>query len=233
GKILAIACDNASNNDTMVVKLVCFLPKFRSQKTCVWCFLHILNLVTKIIIRQFDNSKKEEAELVLQEYLDWTEENKDEENGEEEEEEEEMEDEGEDNDNDDKIGEDEIRPVRMVLNKNSSTLLLPEWFKILENHDLASRMLPHDVKTQWNSTYDMLTIAVQYRTAIDELTANRTFQLRKYELSKKEWIMAAQLSKVLKVFKDATLAFSQSSANVANVLPAIDHITKVLEEDAN
>ncbi|KAG6884178.1 hypothetical protein C0992_006820 [Termitomyces sp. T32_za158] len=74
----------------------------------------------------------------------------------------------------------------------------------------------------------MLKFTVEYRAAIDELTANCKFSLRKFELSKEEWIIAAQLTKVLKVFKDATLLFSRSTSNIAKVLPAMDKISTVL-----
>ena len=83
--------------------------------------------------------------------------------------------------------------------KNSSTLALPEWFKILDRLNLSPRMIPRDVKNRWNSTYDMLRFSVEYRVAIDELASNRRFGLRKYEMSKEEWVVAAQLCKVLKV----------------------------------
>ena len=83
--------------------------------------------------------------------------------------------------------------------KNSSTLINPEWFKILDRLDLSQRMIPRDVRTRWNSTYDMLKFTVDHRTAIDELTANQTFELREYELNRDEWVLTAQLCKVLKV----------------------------------
>jgi hypothetical protein len=83
--------------------------------------------------------------------------------------------------------------------KNSSTLALPEWFKILDRLDLSPRMIPRDVKTRWNSTYDMLKFSIEYRLAIDEITSNRRIGLRKYEMSKDEWVIAAQLCRVLGV----------------------------------
>lgn len=51
---LGIACDNASNNDTMIDSLAERLPDFDGQKGRVRCFLHILNLVAKSLLRQFD-----------------------------------------------------------------------------------------------------------------------------------------------------------------------------------
>lgn len=59
--------------------------------------------------------------------------------------------------------------------------------------------MPRDVTTRWNSTYDMLKFALEYRKAIDTLTADRQNELRNYELSEREWTIAAQLSDVLKV----------------------------------
>jgi hypothetical protein len=48
--------------------------------------------------------------------------------------------------------------------KNSSTIILPEWFRILNRmaieskaageKGLSSRMMPRDVATRWNYTYE-------------------------------------------------------------------------------
>ena len=59
--------------------------------------------------------------------------------------------------------------------------------------------MPRDVTTRWNSTYDMLSFALEYREAIDTLTADRRHELRAYELNEREWIIASQLCDVLKV----------------------------------
>ena len=52
-KILSVTCDNASNNDKMVAEmpksLTCFSPVNHTR-----CFVHILNLVAKSLLKQFD-----------------------------------------------------------------------------------------------------------------------------------------------------------------------------------
>jgi hypothetical protein len=45
----------------------------------------------------------------------------------------------------------------------------------------------------------MLEFAIEYRTGLDTMTADREMNLRKFELSKKEWAMASELCDVLQV----------------------------------
>jgi len=60
-------------------------------------------------------------------------------------------------------------------------------------------MMPRDVSTRWNSTYEMLDFSLKYRLAIDTMTATRNYDLRKYELLPTEWAIAKELWEVLKV----------------------------------
>ena len=197
------------------------------EESCVWCFLHIVNLITKAIICQFDASKgrleteeDEEDDEDVDKVDNGGGDNDDD-------------DDDDDNDNNDDGDDDNgisvsIQLVWVVLNKvclchtfcfllmsadmfiveickisfvvkNSSTLILPEWKNILGCLNLASWMIPHDVKTWWNSTYDMLEVVVQYCSVINELTANQRFALQDYEMSLEDWKIAAQLCKVLQV----------------------------------
>jgi hypothetical protein len=61
------------------------------------------------------------------------------------------------------------------------------------------RMMPQDVATQWNSTYDMLEFAVEFQEALDTITGDKEMKLRKYEMDNEEWEIAYQLRDVLKV----------------------------------
>ena len=49
-----ITCDNASNNDTMIEELAILIDDFAGAANQTRCFLHVLNLVVKSIIKQFD-----------------------------------------------------------------------------------------------------------------------------------------------------------------------------------
>ncbi|KAF8232757.1 hypothetical protein L208DRAFT_1270462, partial [Tricholoma matsutake] len=71
-----------------------------------------------------------------------------------------------------KLNED-VQPVRLVLVKislckmayaikNSSTIILPKWYSNLNELELKSHIMPRDITTQWNSTYDMLDFALKY-----------------------------------------------------------------------
>ncbi len=83
--------------------------------------------------------------------------------------------------------------------KNSPTILLPQWFLTLEDLALSERIMPRDVTTRWNSTFDMLDFAVEYRKALQITTSDLDLNVRQYELSREEWAIAQQLRNVLKV----------------------------------
>ncbi|KAJ7670450.1 hypothetical protein B0H17DRAFT_841993, partial [Mycena rosella] len=56
---------------------------------------------------------------------------------------------------------------------HSSTILLPMWREACVDQGLNARLIPRDVATRWNSTFDMLKVAVQYRSVIDSMTGNK------------------------------------------------------------
>jgi hypothetical protein len=56
--MLGVTCDNASANDAMVEHLAAIILDFPGDANRARCLAHIVNLVVKIILRQFDMSKK-------------------------------------------------------------------------------------------------------------------------------------------------------------------------------
>jgi hypothetical protein len=79
------------------------------------------------------------------------------------------------------------------------TIALPAWRCICRELKLKERLIPCDVVTRWNSTYDMMRFAVAYRLAIDKITADKTLKLRKYELDNDDWVIIEDLVNVLEV----------------------------------
>jgi|SRR5882762_642802 len=82
---------------------------------------------------------------------------------------------------------------------HSTTIILPLWFQTLAKLKLEACKMPCDVSTQWNSMFDMLEFALQYREAVDDIAGNKTANLRQYELNDKEWQITEQLHDMLKV----------------------------------
>ncbi|KAJ7060840.1 hypothetical protein C8F01DRAFT_988345, partial [Mycena amicta] len=117
--------------------------------------------------------------------------------------------------------------VRTISNKvlHSTTLLLPQWKELLVDLDIAVRILPRDVKTRWNSTFDMINVILQYKRPVQQFTASAEHGLRDYELTGDEWTALEDLRDSL---KHATLCFSRASATLASVVPMMDKIDSLL-----
>lgn len=56
--MLSVTADNAAANDTMTTHLSQLLPSFGGEPTQTRCFLHIVNLVAKSILKEFDSQPK-------------------------------------------------------------------------------------------------------------------------------------------------------------------------------
>ncbi|TFY58886.1 hypothetical protein EVJ58_g6134 [Rhodofomes roseus] len=234
-KMLGVTCDNASANDVMIEEMELMILSFRGGRARSRCFCHIINLVAKMVLRQFEPPKRKKknkkgTDVHLDEdddpdLTDWDKELNDL-----------MEDLDFDDEDENVPGADsldgfydvrddldtakrasmeaEVKPVKMMLLKlckisisihRSTTLLLPTWTRLLEEMKLAIRKLPRDVCTRWNSTFRMLEVAVEYRAAIEKMTEAQANGLRKWELDKREWTLATQLRDVLQASRLVTL----------------------------
>jgi hypothetical protein len=63
-QVLSITCDNASPNDTMIDELEVMLEDFPGAPNRTRCFTHILNLVAKSVMKQFDLPKAKAGEAL-------------------------------------------------------------------------------------------------------------------------------------------------------------------------
>ncbi|KAL1684537.1 hypothetical protein GGG16DRAFT_68114 [Schizophyllum commune] len=111
---------------------------------------------------------------------------------------------------------------------NSTTKLLPAWFRCLKDHKMAETYIPRDVSTRWNSTYDTLQYVLEHKKAIKAYLANEDLapELEPLGLTTQEWRCAEQLRRPL---KQLTLYFSRDETpNLATVIPAMDRLDREL-----
>ncbi|KAJ7584827.1 hypothetical protein C8J56DRAFT_789150, partial [Mycena floridula] len=70
--------------------------------------------------------------------------------------------------------------------------------------------------------------AVKYSSAIDAMTGDKVFNLRRFELDEAEWRIVKDL---VKVFKKATTFFSQDSVcTISSVIPTMDRIDTLITD---
>ena len=222
-QILGVTADNTSNNDKMIERLTELIDGFPGAANQTRCFTHILNLVAKSVLQQFEAPKAKgdtiddamiELEAIAGELED--DDVPADEEGDADEDNDAVDDDS-DNGPDERDGmsqkqraqlEESVKPIRLVLTKvwfklrlnwyqltklqlrgisfalkNSSTIALPRWYKVLNSLNLKPQMMPRDVSTRWNSTYDMIKFATEYRAALDAMTGDRDMKLHKFELS--------------------------------------------------
>ena len=57
--------------------------------------------------------------------------------------------------------------------KHNQEFILPQWLEKLEDLGLKVHIMPWDVSTCWNSTFNMLNFTLDYCVAIDGITSNQ------------------------------------------------------------
>ncbi|KIK19921.1 hypothetical protein PISMIDRAFT_106722, partial [Pisolithus microcarpus 441] len=110
---------------------------------------------------------------------------------------------------------------------HSMTIVLPAWDTACKEAGMGVRQILRDVSTCWNSTFDMVSFVVEYRTPVDALTDKCHLGLAAYALDEHEWLVLGQLYEVLKILKDTTLFFLHGMPNLAMVIPAMDYIDEI------
>jgi len=83
--------------------------------------------------------------------------------------------------------------------KNSSTRILPQWWEVLSEFNLKMKMMPWNITTRWNFSFDMLNFALDYWQAINTIINEKKMKLRQYKLLDKDWKIVRQPCDVIKV----------------------------------
>ncbi|KAJ3738243.1 hypothetical protein EV360DRAFT_58301, partial [Lentinula raphanica] len=104
---------------------------------------------------------------------------------------------------------------------HSTTQLLPRWREHVSSTEFKDQVLPRDVATRWNSTYDMLAAFLRMKEVVVEFVDRSSNRLSDYVLNEDEW---EAIEGLVSVLKDATTFFSTKLPGVSLVIPAMDAI---------
>lgn len=66
---MGVTCDNAANNDVMIAELSQLVPMFAGAASQTRCFLHVVNLIAKSVLRQFDVKSMKTKDTKLDEEI--------------------------------------------------------------------------------------------------------------------------------------------------------------------
>ena len=199
-KVLVMNADNASSNDTQTEALAEHDNSFKANNR-VRCFNHTLQLSAKALFKPFNPALRKEnafkdgdAECDVEVPGSMAVAKCDEDI--EDEEVQEVEDMDDSDDEFDKLQEmdpdmkeeiiNDTAVIRGTVTKlrslsfaiiNSTTKALPAWRRYCEDAKLKPNLIPRDVVTRWNSTFDMMNFALKYRKPIDTITVDKSLKL--------------------------------------------------------
>jgi hypothetical protein len=124
-----------------------------------------------------------------------------------------------------------IPRLRQLLVKVRSSPQRRERFKRqCEGDGLRPRALKIDVRTRWNSTYDMIIRALELRQPLDDI-AMLDADLNSYRLSEREWELLQRVRHFLEVFKKASDHLcSAKHPTLTIAVPAYNYMMDMLEE---
>ncbi|CAB5371644.1 unnamed protein product [Rhizophagus irregularis] len=113
-----------------------------------------------------------------------------------------------------------------LLNNDEVSEVVPK----CEAAHLPDKELVVDVKTRWNSTFDMIERSLELREALDNIAiADR--DLRQWELIDAEWDLLKQIKKLLYIFLRATLYISHGRyPTIENSIPIFNWIMDKIED---
>ncbi|KAH7667795.1 Tam3-transposase (Ac family) protein [Dioscorea alata] len=100
-----------------------------------------------------------------------------------------------------------VLPVREVIAYlGKSMTLMKKWARYCKAHNMRVKKFPKDVKTRWNSTYRLLSVAFPYRSLLTNFVNDSLVGFCLYEY---QWVLIARIIDLLSVFNTWTNLFSQ------------------------
>lgn len=181
-KVQGITVDNAAANTTFMFELAKLMPNFHFEDQHFRCIAHILNLGIQDLMKTLTLKSDIPTEDDISE--------------------------DEDQENLEEIIEDSstaTMKLRSVISKiRKSEVLRNKFRSACETAGVPTTLTPTlDCPTRWNSTHDMLGVALKLRGGINTLCGTVP-ELSDFQISGTEWILLERVYKLLRNFKILT-----------------------------
>ncbi|GBC48644.2 zinc finger BED domain-containing protein RICESLEEPER 2-like [Rhizophagus irregularis DAOM 181602=DAOM 197198] len=211
-KILSITTDNASNNNTFLEEVSNELAEknieFDNVNQHVRCLAHIINLAAQEALK----SLKATVNISEDEFLNQHENIQN-------------------NNNQVEVVGSILCKLRTLICKIRASPQQREKFSAqCKVADIPDKMVILDVRTRWNSTFDMLVRARELKEPLNTLS-NSDINLRSFILNEKEWECLAEIELILKGFSKATKQIcAETYPTIAYVIPYYNILLSRLED---
>ncbi|EXX53407.1 hypothetical protein RirG_244200 [Rhizophagus irregularis DAOM 197198w] len=211
-QILGITTDNASNNNTFLEEVSNELAEknieFDNVNQHVRCLAHIINLAAQEALKSLKATVNTSEDELLNQHENI-----------------------QNNNNQVGVVGSILCKLRTLICKIRASPQQREKFSAqCKVADIPDKMVILDVRTRWNSTFDMLVRARELKEPLNTLS-NSDINLRSFTLNEKEWECLAEIELMLKGFSKATKQIcAETYPTIAYVIPYYNILLSRLED---